>query len=70
MLTVEGKGHVYLGKIRGYDGYFSQGVEEVIQPAWEKGTTGLRQVQPGDASELERQALEKNGEQVAKENNE
>lgn len=60
----------HLGNISGDDCDLGHGVQRVVEPSREKLATGRGEVQPGDCSQLDGQALEQDGKDVAQEDDE
>lgn len=58
---------VYLCYIRGNDGSFGKGVQDVVEPAREKCATCLGEVQTTNGTELDCQTLEENGKYIGEE---
>lgn len=59
-----------LGDVGRDNGNFSQTVQEVVQPSRQKGAAGRRQIEPGDGAQLDGQALQENGKDVAQQDDE
>ncbi|KAJ3484503.1 hypothetical protein NLG97_g7037 [Lecanicillium saksenae] len=57
-------------QVRRDDGHLGEAVEQVVEPARAKGAARRRQVVAGDGAELDGQALEQDGEEVAEKHDE
>lgn len=60
----------YLSYVRRNDCSLRKGIQYVVEPSWEKCTTGFRKVEPANGPKLNSQTLEKDGEQVGEKDNE
>lgn len=60
----------YLGNVSSDNGNFSEHVEKVIEPSWQVGTTCRCQIKARDCAQLDGEALEEDGEEVAEQDDE
>ncbi len=63
-------GLAYLGNIGGNDSYLRQDVQTYVHPPWQVCTTRLCKIESAHRAQLDREALQKDSEEVAKQHDE